>query len=86
MPQVRHRYSPEKDLDKLVSFGVYSVKSPVNGPSGVTDWANVIVVPTNGEQRLRRPDVSSRTGGVIDSCGKGGGDWDIWKVLKREPV
>ena len=40
--------SAEKDLDKLVSFGVYSVKSPVHAPSGVTDWANVFVVPTNG--------------------------------------
>ena len=77
--------SAEKDLDKLVSFGVYSVKSPVNAPSGVTDWANVIVVPTNGSN-VYVAQILVTHGGVIYSRGKGGGSWDIWKVLKRDPL
>ena len=77
--------SPEKDLDKLVSFGVYSVKSPVNAPSGVTDWANVIVVPTNGSN-VYVAQILVTHGGVIYSRGKGGRSWDIWKVLKRDPL
>ena len=62
--------SAEKDLDKLVSFGVYSVKSPVNGPSGVTDWANVIVVPTNGSN-VYVAQILVTHGGVISSVGSG---------------
>lgn len=77
--------SAEKDLDKLVSFGVYSVKSPVNGPSGVTDWANVIVVPTNGSA-VYVAQILVTHGGVIYSRSKGGGDWDIWKVIKRDAL
>ncbi|MFR3450389.1 MAG: pyocin knob domain-containing protein [Collinsella sp.] len=77
--------SAEKDLDKLVSFGVYSVKSPVNAPSGVTDWANVIVVPTNGSN-VYVAQMLVTHGGVIYSRGKGGGDWDIWKVIKRDAL
>lgn len=72
-------------MDKLVSLGVYSVKSPVNGPSGVTDWANVIVVPTNGSS-VYVAQILVTHGGVIYSRGKGGGSWDIWKVLKRDPA
>lgn len=72
-------------MDKLVSLGVYSVKSPVNAPSGVTDWANVIVVPTNGSN-VYVAQILVTHGGVIYSRGKGGESWDIWKVLKRDPV
>lgn len=72
-------------MDKLVSLGVYSVKSPVHAPSGVTDWANVIVVPTNGSA-VYVAQVLVTHGGVVYSRGKVSGDWSIWKVLKRDPV
>ena len=77
--------SAEKDLDRLVSFGVYSVKSPVNAPSGVTDWANVIVIPTNGSN-VYVAQILVTHAGVIYSRGKGGGSWDIWKIIKRDAL
>ena len=61
------------------------MKSPVNGPSGVTDWVDVIVAPTNGSN-VYVAQILVTHGGVIYSRGKDGGSWDIWKVIKRDAL
>ena len=51
----------------------------------MTDWANVIVVPTNGSTVYVAQILVTHVG-VIYSRGKGGGDWDVWKVIKRDAL
>lgn len=51
----------------------------------VQEWADGFELPTNGSN-VYVAQMLVTHGGVIYSRGKGGGDWDIWKVIKRDAL
>lgn len=47
----RYMITSEKtDLNTIVDVGFYSVKNPINAPSGYTNWCNVIVLQTGANK------------------------------------
>ena len=40
--------SEDTDLNTIVDVGFYSVKNPINAPSGYVNWCNVIVLQAGG--------------------------------------